>query len=95
MSGKRSTDALKIEAIKQVTERGFTVGEVARRLPSAASPGQAPDGAARHPKKSRGVLRKGEKAKDGFMGDHAREFRLCAMCRVLGVPGQRPGRRGA
>jgi transposase len=37
MSGKRSTDALKIEAIKQVTERGFTVGEVAQRLGSATS----------------------------------------------------------
>jgi transposase len=32
MSSKRYTDEFKIEAVKQVTERGFSVGEVARRL---------------------------------------------------------------
>lgn len=32
MSSKRYTDEFKIEAAKQVTERGFSVGEVARRL---------------------------------------------------------------
>lgn len=32
MSSKRYTDEFEIEAVKQVTERGFSVGEVARRL---------------------------------------------------------------
>jgi transposase len=32
MSGKRYTDEFKIEAIKQVTERGHSVAEVAARL---------------------------------------------------------------
>lgn len=32
MSGKRYTDEFKIEAVKQVTERGFSTGEVAVRL---------------------------------------------------------------
>ena len=32
MSSKRYTDEFKIEAVKQVTERGFPVSEVARRL---------------------------------------------------------------
>ncbi len=32
MSGKRYTDELKIEAAKQVTERGHSVAEVADRL---------------------------------------------------------------
>lgn len=32
MSSKRYTDEFKIEAVKQVTERGFPVREVAQRL---------------------------------------------------------------
>lgn len=32
MSGKRDTDEFKIEAVKQVTERGHSVAEVADRL---------------------------------------------------------------
>ena len=32
MKGKRYTEEFKIEAIKQVTERGFSVAEVAQRL---------------------------------------------------------------
>ncbi len=32
MSGKRYPEEFKIEAIKQVTDRGYKVGEVARRL---------------------------------------------------------------
>jgi transposase len=32
MSGKRFTEEFKIEAIKQVTERGYSVAEVAERL---------------------------------------------------------------
>jgi len=32
MSGKRYTDEFKIEAVRQVTERGFKVAEVAERL---------------------------------------------------------------
>lgn len=32
MSNKRYTDEFKIEAVKQVTERGFSVNEVAQRL---------------------------------------------------------------
>lgn len=32
MSGKRYTDEFKIEAVKQVTERGHRVHEVAKRL---------------------------------------------------------------
>lgn len=32
MSGKRYTDEFKIEAVKQVTERGHSVTEVAQRL---------------------------------------------------------------
>lgn len=32
MSGKRYTDEFKIEAVKQVTERGHSVAEVADRL---------------------------------------------------------------
>lgn len=31
MSGKRYTDEFKIEAVKQVTERGHSVAEVAQR----------------------------------------------------------------
>lgn len=31
-SGKRYTDEFKIEAVKQVTERGYSVAEVAERL---------------------------------------------------------------
>jgi len=31
-SGKRYTEEFKIEAVKQVTERGYTVAEVAERL---------------------------------------------------------------
>ncbi|WP_329856299.1 IS3 family transposase [Stenotrophomonas muris] len=41
------------------------------------------------PKKSRRVLCQGVRAKYAFMRAHAREFRLVAMCRVLGV--QRSG----
>lgn len=32
MSGKRYTEEFKIEAIKQVTDRGYKIGEVAERL---------------------------------------------------------------
>lgn len=32
MNSKRYTDELKVEAVKQVTERGHSVGEVADRL---------------------------------------------------------------
>jgi hypothetical protein len=32
MSGKRYPEEFKIEAVKQVTNRGYKVGEVARRL---------------------------------------------------------------
>ena len=32
MSSKRYTDEFKIEAVRQVTERGFSAAEVARRL---------------------------------------------------------------
>ena len=32
MSGKRYTDEFRIEAVKQVTDRGYKVGEVAERL---------------------------------------------------------------
>lgn len=32
MSGKRYTDEFKIEAVRQVTERGYAVSEVANRL---------------------------------------------------------------
>lgn len=32
MSGKRYTEEFKIEAVKQVTDRGYKVGEVAERL---------------------------------------------------------------
>ena len=32
MSGKRYPEEIKIEAVKQVTDRGCKVGEVARRL---------------------------------------------------------------
>lgn len=32
MSGKRYTDEFKIEAVKQVTERGYSVAEVADQL---------------------------------------------------------------
>jgi len=32
MSGKRYTEEFKIEAVKQVTERGYTAREVAERL---------------------------------------------------------------
>ncbi|KWH31825.1 hypothetical protein WL99_12505 [Burkholderia cepacia] len=32
MSGKRYTDEFKIEAVKQVTERGHSVADVAQRL---------------------------------------------------------------
>lgn len=32
MSGKRYTEEFKIEAVKQVTDRGYKVGEVAKRL---------------------------------------------------------------
>jgi transposase len=32
MSGKRYTDEFKVEAVKQVTERGHSVAEVAERL---------------------------------------------------------------
>ncbi len=32
MSGKRYTEEFKIEAVKQITERGYAVSEVAERL---------------------------------------------------------------
>jgi transposase len=32
MSGKRYTDEFKIEAVKQVTDRGYSVADVAERL---------------------------------------------------------------
>jgi len=32
MSGKRYTDEFKLEAVKQITERGYTVADVADRL---------------------------------------------------------------
>jgi transposase len=32
MSGKRYTDEFKIEAVKQVLDRGYKIGEVAKRL---------------------------------------------------------------
>lgn len=32
MSGKRYTEEFKIEAAKQVTDRGYKIGEVAKRL---------------------------------------------------------------
>ena len=36
MSGKRYPEGFKIEAVKQVTDRGYKVGEVAKRLGVAA-----------------------------------------------------------
>ena len=36
MSGKRYPEEFKIEAVKQVTDRGYRVGEVARRLGDTA-----------------------------------------------------------
>ena len=32
MSGKRYTEEFKIEAVKQITDRGYSVGDVAERL---------------------------------------------------------------
>jgi transposase len=32
MSGKRYTEEFKIEAVKQITDRGYKIGEVAKRL---------------------------------------------------------------
>ena len=32
MSGKRYTEEFKIEAVKQVTDRGYKIGDVANRL---------------------------------------------------------------
>jgi len=32
MSGKRYTDEFKIEAVKQVVDRGYKIGEVSKRL---------------------------------------------------------------
>ncbi|MFT5674359.1 MAG: transposase [Paraglaciecola sp.] len=32
MSGKRYTEEFKVEAVKQVTDRGYKIGEVAKRL---------------------------------------------------------------
>ena len=32
MSGKRYTEEFKVEAVKQVTDRGYKVGDVAKRL---------------------------------------------------------------
>lgn len=32
MSGKRYTEEFKIEAVKQVTDRGYKIGDVAERL---------------------------------------------------------------
>lgn len=32
MSGKRYTEQFKVEAVKQVTERGYPLAEVAKRL---------------------------------------------------------------
>ncbi len=32
MSGKRYTEEFKVEAVKQVTDRGYKIGEVANRL---------------------------------------------------------------
>lgn len=36
MSGKRYTEEFKIEATKQVTDRGYKIGEVAKRLGGTA-----------------------------------------------------------
>ena len=36
MSGKRYTEEFKIEAVKQVTERGYSVADVAERLGTTA-----------------------------------------------------------
>jgi transposase len=32
MSGKRYSEEFKIEAVKQITDRGYKIGEVAKRL---------------------------------------------------------------
>lgn len=32
MSGKRYTEEFKVEAVKQVTDRGYKIGDVAKRL---------------------------------------------------------------
>src|SRR5690606_38601397 len=55
------------------------------RDPPAQGRAAAGDRGARHPKKSRRVLCQGVRAKYAFMRAHVREFRLVAMCRVLGV----------
>ncbi|HDS1225720.1 TPA: IS3 family transposase [Stenotrophomonas maltophilia] len=122
MMSKQYTAEFKAEAVKQVTERGFAVAEVAKRLGvsshslyqwlrKARSEALAgtPEGAMLPspkdsvevrrlkaevkrlteerdiPKKSRGVLRQGMTAKYAFMREHLEQFRLTAMCRVLGV----------
>ena len=38
MSGKRFTEEFKKEAIKQITERGYSVAEVAERLGTTTQP---------------------------------------------------------
>jgi len=48
MSSKRYTEEFKIEAVRQVTERGYSVAEVAAPEEGA----QARHRGARHPKKS-------------------------------------------
>jgi len=56
-----------------------------RRRPAPEGGTAARHRRARHPKKSRRVLCQGVKVKYAFMKQHADEFRLAAMCRVLHV----------
>ena len=45
-TGKRYTEEFKIEAVKQITERGYSVQEVAKRLGGNADPSSPIDCAA-------------------------------------------------
>ncbi|WP_113066196.1 IS3 family transposase [Oleiagrimonas sp. MCCC 1A03011] len=116
MSGKRYTDEFKVGAVKQVTERGHRVAEVADRLgitthslyawirrhgeTNGAAHGASDQAAELRrvkaelrrvteerdiPKKGRRVLCQAVRVKYAFMKDHAHQFRLRAMCRVLGL----------
>ncbi|EIL89192.1 ISxac3 transposase [Rhodanobacter sp. 115] len=85
MSSKRYTDELKVEALQQVTDRVFKVAEVAERfgvtthslyawLRKFGKPGIA----------QRAELDQSAEVRR-LKAELRREFRLCAMCRVLKV----------
>lgn len=87
MSSKGYTQEFKVEAVKQVTDRGHASGGNRSDVRTATGEVGVATGnrRARHSKKGRSVRCQAARVKYAFMLDHEQQSRLRSMCKVFGL----------